>query len=348
MARRRNKQIWVTKEEKEIFKLIQDQCDKQKIPLTAAKRGWAKSAEGTVEWVNPAFQNAEFDYFQVRDEVIADLKAYAPKYKALEREAITDGSLLYINMADVHFNKLCEEHVSGGQYDLETARERVFEGIHKLLTYATAFPIDQICLVIGNDLLNSDTPDNKTTRGTPQDNDRHWSTAFHVAKNAVISMLEVLVGLANVHIIHCPSNHDYQTGFFLADSISSWFNEHPNMTFDTSMRHRKYYEYGRNMIMSDHGDGIKLTDTPLKMAMEMPDMWARTWHRYCYKAHVHHKDVRSFQKSKDIHGVLVEYLMSPTPSDEWHDKSGYGSAQAMECALHSKDRGKFGQFTHRF
>lgn len=346
--RKRSKQLRCTEEEREIFKRIQKQCDKQDIPLSAAKRGWAKSKSGTIEWVNPMFDNEKFDYFSIRDEVITELQRYAPKYDKIIRPKKKDPSLLYINLADVHFNKLCEDHVSGGQYDLDTARERVFLGISKLLSYVSHFPVEQTVLVIGNDMLNSDTPQGTTTSGTPQDNDRHWSTAFNVAKNSLISLIEVLLGVSDTHVIHCPSNHDYQTGFFLADTIKSWFHEHPNLTWDVSMRHRKYYEYGSNMIMSDHGDGVKVADTPLLMAQEMPDMWGRTRHRYSYKGHVHHKDVRNFQKVKEYHGVTVEHLNSPTPADEWHDRNGYKSAQAMECALHDKYNGKFGHFTHRF
>lgn len=346
--RRRNKQLWATQEEKDIFQKLQAQCDKQEIPLSAAKRGWAKSKEGTIEWVNPNFVSSEVDYFEIRDELISELKRYTPKYRKIEREKVKDGALLYINLADMHFNKLCEDHVSGGVYDLEEARRRVDDGLKRLLTYAASFPIDQIVLVIGNDILNSDTPNGTTTSGTPQSNDRHWSTAFRVAKNSVIAMIELLLGFADVHAIHCPSNHDYQTGFFLADSVSSWFDGHPNVTFDVSMRHRKYFQFGKNMIMSDHGDGVKVADTPMIMAQEQPKMWAETAHRYSFKGHIHHKDVRTFQKAKEFHGVLVEHLSSPSPKDEWHDRNGYNSAQAMECTLHDRENGKFGHFTHRF
>lgn len=349
MGRKRSKQIWVTDEEKDIFQKIQEQCEHHNLPLTAVKGGWSKSPEGSIRWTNPAYIEPEgIDYFDIRDDLIEELKSYAPEYREIQRDKLDDGSLLYVNLSDVHFNKLCEDHVSGGYYDLKVARQRVDSGVQRLLTYATAFPIDQIVLIIGNDILNSDTPTNTTTGGTPQDNDRHWTTAFNIAKNSIISLIELLLGVADVHVQHCPSNHDYQTGFFLADSVASWFHNHPNLTFDVSIRHRKYYEYGLNMIMSDHGDGVKVADTPLLMAQEMPEMWGRTRHRYSYKGHVHHKDLRSFQKSKEYHGVIVEHLSSPTPSDEWHDKNGYKSAQVMECALHDKRNGKFGHFTHRF
>ena len=75
-----------------------------------------------------------------------------------------------------------------------------------------------------------------------------WYEGFLEAKKLYVEVIERLVTLANVHVVYNPSNHDYQSGFFLADVIKSWFRLSENITFDTSISHRKYYRYGNNLI----------------------------------------------------------------------------------------------------
>ena len=84
----------------------------------------------------------------------------------------------------------------------------------------------------------------------------------------IVEVLEKLITVADVHYIHCPSNHDYVSGFFLSDVIKTWFHKNENITFDCSIAHRKYFRYGTNLIGATHGDGAKQNDLPLLMAEE--------------------------------------------------------------------------------
>ena len=170
-----------------------------------------------------------------------------------------------------------------------------------------------------------------------------WYDNFLIAKQLYIELLEMLVTVADVHFCFNPSNHDYTNGFFLADTIQSWFSKSENITFDCSIAHRKYYTYGANMIGSTHGDGAKAQDLPLLMAQESPQSWAQTKHRYVYTHHVHHKT------SKDFIGVTVESLRSPSGTDSWHDRNGYkGAPKAVEGFLHHPEHGQVARITHIF
>ena len=71
-----------------------------------------------------------------------------------------------------------------------------------------------------------------------------WWDAYDVAKKTYISCIETLAEVAPVHLIYNPSNHDRQSGYMLADSVSSWFRNHPNVITDNSSlspMHRKIY-----------------------------------------------------------------------------------------------------------
>ena len=116
-----------------------------------------------------------------------------------------------------------------------------------------------------------------------------------------------------------------------------------NITFDVSIKHRKYYQYGKNLIGSTHGDGAKIDSLASLMAHETPKMWSDTKHRYFYTHHLHHKT------GKDLIGCTVEALRSPSGTDSWHHRNGYtGSPKAIEGFLHHKEYGQIARLTHLF
>ncbi len=196
---------------------------------------------------------------------------------------------------------------------------------------------------IDNDILHIDTPRRTTTNGTPQDTDGMWYDNFLTAKKLYVDIIEMLVGVADVHFMYNPSNHDYTNGFFLADVIMTWFRTMPNVTFDCSISHRKYFQYGKNLIGTTHGDGAKSQDLPLLMAQESPEAWSNTKHRYVYTHHVHHKT------SKDYIGVTVESLRSPSGTDSWHHRNGYQhNPKAVEGYIHHPEHGQVARLTHIF
>jgi hypothetical protein len=248
-----------------------------------------------------------------------------------------------IDPADIHIGKLASSFETGEDYNNQIAVQRVREGVKGILDKTAGFNIDKILFIAGNDILHIDTPRRTTTSGTFQDTDGMWYDNFLIAKQLYIEILEMLVTVADVHFCFNPSNHDYTNGFFLADTIQSWFSKCKNITFDCSIAHRKYYTYGTNMIGSTHGDGAKAQDLPLLMAQESPLSWSQTKHRYVYTHHVHHKT------SKDYIGVTVESLRSPSGTDSWHHRNGYtGSPKAVEGFLHHPEHGQVARITHLF
>ena len=168
-----------------------------------------------------------------------------------------------------------------------------------------------------------------------------WYDNFLAGKDLYISVLERLMSIADVKFLFCPSNHDFMSGFFLSDVIATWFRSCENISFDVDMRHRKYYKYHENLIGATHGDGAKNQDLPLLMATES-DQWTKCNRRYIYTHHVHHK------QSKDIQGVTVESLRSPSGTDGWHDRNGYKSKKAIEGFIHHPTDGQIARLTHYF
>ena len=105
----------------------------------------------------------------------------------------------------------------------DIAVKRAIEGVEGLLKKASGFDLDKILFVIGNDVLHVDNANKTTTSGTPQDVSGMWYDNYKIARDVYIEIIEMLLEVAPVHIVHNPSNHDYVTGFMLADSVYCWF-----------------------------------------------------------------------------------------------------------------------------
>jgi DNA-binding transcriptional regulator YhcF (GntR family) len=288
-------------------------------------------------------------YDTVREEIVASMKKHAPKYAPVKYKKVTDGHLLVIDPADIHVGKLSIKSETGYTYNMKLAVNMVHEGITGLLAKAQGFPIDRIMLIVGNDVLHRDNPQNTTTSGTRQDSDGMWHEAFIHARKMYVDIIEKLVKIAPVDVVFNPSNHDYASGYMLTDALYCWFNNHKQVTFDANIIHRKYYQYGENLILTSHGDGAKFADMPLLMASEKPLMWAHTNHRYVYLHHLHHHIQHKFLAGKDFPGVTVQFMRSPSASDSWHHKSGYtGAPQAIEGFIHHPTQGRVAQLCHIF
>lgn len=116
--------------------------------------------------------------------------------------------------------------------------------------------------------MHVDNPQNTTTSGTRQDVKMMWFDAFIEARKLYVEILESLLVIAPVHFVFVPSNHDYMSGFQLAQNVEAWFRNCKNITFDVSPGHRKYVAYGNSLIGFTHGDGAKEADLPDLMKTE--------------------------------------------------------------------------------
>jgi hypothetical protein len=310
---------------------------------TEVKHGWIKNEGASLFMKNHAYKEPEQHKLEKTfEKLLEELKDYSPKYPIIQRKKSNDGHLLVVDPADVHIGKLCKAFETREEYNEQIAVKRVKEGINGLLNKSQGFDIDKILLVIGNDILHTDTPKRTTTSGTPQDTDGMWYDNFNTAVRLYIDIIETLVTIADVHVVFNPSNHDYMSGFFTAQLIETHFRLSKNITFNCDISHRKYFTYGSNLIGTTHGDGAKTADLPQLMAHESED-WTNCKHRYIYTHHLHHK------VSKDYMSVCVETLRSPSGTDSWHHRNGYQHApKAIEAFLHHPIHGQIARFTHLF
>ena len=327
----------------EEYRRIKDEAINAGVDPTTVKSGWIKSDEASLYFRNPNFKTPEQRGIEkLAEDVISEVKAFAPTYKKITRKKCDEAHLLVVDPADIHIGKLSKAFETGVEYNQQIAVKRVLDGVQGILNKSNGFNIDRILFIGGNDILHTDTPRRTTTSGTPQDTDGMWYENFNHAKNLYLEVIEMLLQVADVHFTFNPSNHDYQSGFFLAQVIEAHFSKCKQITFDVDIKHRKYFQYGTNLIGTTHGDGAKQHNLGSLMSMEAIDLWAGSKHRYFYTHHVHHKT------AKDYINVTVESLRSPSEADSWHYRNGYISPVAVEGFIHSKNNGQVARLTHYF
>jgi hypothetical protein len=327
----------------EQFRRIKDEAEAAGVDPETVKSGWIKSDAASLYFKNPNYKTPEQIGFEnLQGELLKEFKEYSPKYPTIKRKKTDEGHLLVVDPADIHIGKLCTAYETGTDYNQNIAVKRVLEGVKGLLDKSNGFNIDKILFVAGNDILHTDNAKRQTTAGTSQDTDGMWYDNFLTAKRLYVDIIEMLMQVADVEMVFNPSNHDYQSGFFLAQTIEAHFHKSKNVTFNCSIAHRKYSTYGNSLIGTTHGDGARQTDLGSLMSIEAKEHWATSEHRYFYTHHVHHKS------SKDFINVSVETLRSPSPADSWHDRNGYKSKEAVEAFIHSKENGQVARLTHYF
>ena len=317
------------------------------------KVAWVKNPDTGVSALvtNPDYANSGIDYDLIRDDMVEEFKKLSPIVKPYKRKKTKNNHCLVLDIADLHIGKLSTLNGVGSneEYNIDVAIKRALESAESLMDKSSAWNINQVYFIIGNDVLHTDNTTGSTTKGTNQDTDGIWYDNFKIARLVYSHIIKKLSIVAPVHVIHCPSNHDKMTGFMLADAVSCYFHNDKNITFDVSTMHRKYVKYGKNLLNFSHGDGAKLDQVPYLAAHEVPQLWADTVFRYGYLHHIHHKDMFKFRSGKDFIGMTVEYLRSPSGADKWHSDKGYvGSKISIEAFIHHPTRGQVARLTHNF
>lgn len=352
-----------------------DQVTKDAMSAVGAQRVpdgfWAK-VDGYSCYFKKPKDTEEVDLRSVIVESAEAALQARPKFLSRKNAVESDtGALLVIDVADVHFGKLSVATETGHLYGREAATQRVLHGVGSLLKKANTFEIHRILFVLGDDVLHVDNAKNTTTSGTPQDTEGSVFQMYRDAFVAFTQAIEECAKVADVDLIHVPSNHDWILGWALSQQIAAWFKEHPHIhstPYNLSERHRKYYRYGSNLIGLSHGDGAKEQQLYACMVTEAREHISDCKNLYWLLHHVHHKvrkrtGLKMELREKDHIGMTmvtsgdqttegqqidIEYVRSPSPPDSWHDRNGFVNRQAVECFLYHPHDGQVARLTEYF
>jgi hypothetical protein len=308
------------------------------------------------------------------DQFIENLAEYKPLDEKLFAPRVNLGAkgecLAVVDLADVHFGKLCETTETNHKYNIDVARHRATEGTRALLKDASGVGIGRILFVMGNDILHTENG-KSTTSGTPQDTDGNYFTAWKAAEYSSIDAIGQCAAVADTDLLHCMSNHDWRSGWALSQTIAASMRDHSMVRatgYNLSERHRKFYGFENNALLLTHGDGTKEEKLYGHFVQEAKELVSNCQNLYALLHHVHHKiskrrGVDVFQSEKDHNGMTaivtgaprpqgvhvgIEYVRSPSPPDGWHDRNGYLNRQGVECFIYHPHDGQKHRITEWF
>ena len=262
----------------------------------------------------------------IKKEIEGFAEQYSPDVDLIERKPLSRPIAYEISLPDIHYGKLHD-------LSLEKVEQQYMTVVQELVNKAAGLEIERFILPVGNDGMNSEGMRRTTTKGTPQEESAGWKDTFRGYWRLMTRAVNYLKEKAPVDIIVVSGNHDYERMFYAGDVLAGWYRNDANVTVDNDYDSRKYYEYGKNMIMFTHGDKEKPADMPLIMATEKPEMFARTSHREVHCGHLHKEMVNEYR------GIKVRFVPSICPNDEWHKQMGYEAKRTGQAYIWNKSTG---------
>lgn len=322
---------------------------------------WKNSVPQTVQnWQVKAWleRNQSVDRERKIGELFLDMiKTYSPPLydwmpSGNKHIDSTENNLLEISIFDLHLGKLAWAGETYENYDTKIARDRFLYAVESLLHKVSGFKYSRILFPIGSDFFNSDTMNNTTTKGTPQDEDLRWQKTFDIGCKLLVDGINLLkqTGVP-VDVICVPGNHDFERNYYLGKFLEAWFNNDPQVYIDTHASPRKYYKFGNVLIGLTHGNEEKEGNLPLLMATDIPSkpLWSSTKFHEWHIGHQHRKKHVKYNgggtKDKQVVlnedlGVTIRYLSSLTGTEEWHHKKGYvGQIKAADAFIWNDNSG---------
>lgn len=296
---------------------------------------------------------------------LAEIGDHAPDFSAPAPEstaprwlsAPADPVSLTIHPYDPHLGMLAWGAETGESYDLKIAVDDYGAAVDRALAFSHFYPVGEILLVIGNDMIHADGPSpgtggkgGATTKGTAQDLDTRLAKVFTAARKAAVRAVEraLLVPAERVVVQLVPGNHDHDTIYKLGEVLLGWFRNTPRVEIRYGPAKRAFYRFGKTALMLTHGEEYKRQrdSLPLLFATECPpDIWAGTTYREVLTGHNHIAMAGRYSPTSDLfetRAIRVRSLPGLTATDAWHAEEGYKHHRAATAIAYRKSGGVVG------
>ena len=317
-------------------RVITEHSSAIKVPAGYAIKGTTtlrKNGEEVMQWVKTdrdesASQQVLIDFANSLGESVKGLAPFIPKPNHVHEDL-----MCVIPIGDPHFGLRVWAQEGGDNFDLNIAESLTQGAIDRLI--ASAPPAKTALLLNLGDTVHADSQSNTTTAGTTVDVDGRWAKIQQVALRSMLYCVKRLLERHEKVIFRLNrGNHDKHAAYALSLMISCYFHDEPRVEVDLSPSAVWYYQFGKTLIGSTHGDTIKEQNLIGVMAADRAEQWGLTKHRYWYVGHVHHVN------KKEYPGGVVEYFRTLAAGDAWHHGQGYRSGRDMCLIVLHKDHGE--------
>jgi len=242
-----------------------------------------------------------------------------------------------ISLQDIHFGKKGNETI-----------DKDFEDtIIDLITKGSASHyIEKLYFVIGGDLINMDTFEGTTTKGTLLDNSMTATKSYIQAFDAMHWAINILKSYCkNLVIVYIPGNHDRLSSFHLVHALSKSIDCN-QIEWDVNYAERKVHIWGDNFNAFEHGDVVS-KNTPMIYATEFPNKWGKTKNRTLFTGHFHQNKKIEYITTAETAGFIHKTLPSLSRTDYYHYHKKYtGNRRSGKLELQAADKGNICEITY--
>lgn len=241
--------------------------------------------------------------------------------------------LLIIPLSDLHFNMQATMFNSGNEYNCEVAERMFFHIIQDILDETARYRFKKILFTVGGDQLDADSPANTTTKGTPQNCDKHYWDACEQLYAMTVKAVDLLAQRAPVDVIYVPGNHDKISGHHLTRFLDAWFRNDDRVTVDYSPLPRHYYVFGNTLFVFTHDADVKRLQKLIPD--EARDVWSQVQYTEVFLQHLH-SEALLFEENN----MRVERLPSPVARSVWTNEQGYRALRQCKSFVYDEKYGR--------
>ena len=275
------------------------------------------------------FKNKNYS-IQVRPEEVSFLEQVLEAFKDIPAAPPVSpppmmqiGEMNIIPLFDVHLGLLAHKEISGEDYDLEIAADRVRQGVADLLNRFK--PAERGIVINGGDFTHQ-TDDLNRTRRSNHVLDVASRNLLTVRKaiEVISHVIEMTLGThQTVEYYSVPGNHDPQNWETILLALAERYRNEPRVLIDTTFREFSVIEHQKVALFVHHGDKRLPKDLAMFCAAEYPVIWGRTEYRLVLTGHQHHL------KADEFPGIYWMQLPPVTVRDHYAASSGYASKAAL-------------------
>jgi predicted phosphodiesterase len=316
---------------------------KRRVYKKTQKREWIETMDAAAKWWN--FENTSLEAIQAaaielrqRQPLQLDLITIPTDYKFAS----------FIGITDVHFMKLCYNHLGEVVYDRRIAIERLKQHTISLATETSRYGVpERFYVMIGNDNIHVDGLHQSTTKQTSQAQATEgvWRVELKKYIEMQIDLIEHYRQIAPVTIIPVKGNHDFETSIALQAFVEIYFRTYDDVDVIVCHDARAYVQYGKVCFVVTHGDemrGIKnLESQAHKLIMGEAKLQGINTMEVEYYILLHgHEHVGS---TRDLNGRVQRIGLSSMSGidDWWHKSNGYvGRQNESQVIIIDPDNGR--------
>lgn len=288
-----------------------------------------------IQWVKTQKDQPTMEEFaEAFNEALEDFK---PLPKVSSPTNYDKDSIVVYPIGDAHIGMYAWHEETGEDYNLDIGCDQLRKAVVNLVDRS---PATETAVILGlGDFFHSDNMDNRTMRsGNALDVDGRWAK---VLRTGVDLMCELVFAALEKHehvvVKNIIGNHDDHSSVFLDIAIDKYFRHEPRVTVEQSACRFWYYQFGKTLIGSCHGDTAKPDKLPQIMAADKSKEWGETEYRYWYTGHIHSRNVIEFA------GCSWESFRTLASKDAWHAAHGYRSYRDMTSITIHKEFGEVGR-----